>query len=290
MIPAVSVVVATYNAPDLLLRLLQSLREQSLDDELYEVVIVNDGSTDHTEKALRAFCADLPNFRWFTQPNAGPARARNAGIRQTRGAYVAITDQDCIADKDWLKEIYTIFQENPDVLGIEGQTVSIPDQITPFTHQIVNLHGGMFATCNVAYRKSTLDLLNGFDEDFPYGHEDTELSLRVRNLGKTVFSERAKILHPPIPISFKKLVKQSAHWRNEFILYRKQPAFYKQYHRSPLYNILAELCVRQLFYRLREHLSYFPRSPFGYCKFAAALVLQRLYFMTLLPGYIVKYR
>lgn len=289
MTPVISAVVATYNAPDLLLKTLVSLRDQQFDRNCYEVIAIDDGSTDHTTQLLQEFCAPLEHFHWITQKNKGPAAARNAAIRQARGKYVAITDHDCIVDPGWLSTICAIFDNCPEILGIEGKTTSHPDQITPFTHQVINLTGGMFATCNVAYRKNVLDQLKGFDEDFPYGHEDTDLSLRVRAIGTIRFSPNVVVIHPPIPISFKKLVRQSAHWRNEFILYKKQRRWYLQYHRGPLYTVLVDLCVKLFFQLLKSNSRFLFRSPLIYLKFSLAILLQRLYFLTLLPGYLARY-
>ena len=288
--PLVSVVVAAYNASVLLKRALISLQTQSLDASLYEVIVIDDGSVDNTPHVLRDFCESAPNFRWYSQSNQGPARARNVGIRRTKGAYVAITDQDCQADRYWLQTICDVFTSEPDVLGIEGKTVSFPERITPFTHQIVNLHGGVFATCNVAYRKSVLDEFSGFDEDFPYGHEDTDLSLRVRQKGRMVFSEKTIIIHPPIPMTFKKVVTHSRHWRNEFILFKKQPDLYRCHHKSPLYTVLVGLCLVRFLQELRTNLVHLPHKPFLYLKFVFAMLLQRIYFLALLPGYLSKYK
>ncbi len=81
--PLVSVVVAAYNASVLLKRALISLQTQSLDASLYEVIVIDDGSVDNTPHVLRDFCESAPNFRWYSQSNQGPARARNVGIRRT---------------------------------------------------------------------------------------------------------------------------------------------------------------------------------------------------------------
>ena len=289
MCSVISALVATYNAPDLLYKTLVSLRDQSLQSNVYEVIVIDDGSTDHTLDVLKEFCALHAHFRWYTQENKGPAAARNLGIHHAQGKYIAITDHDCIADREWLRAICDVFDQNHEVLGIEGLTESNAKAIHLFTHQVVNKSGGMFATCNVAYRADILNQLDGFDEDYPYGHEDTDLSLRVRRLGDIRFSPEAKIIHPPIPISFKKLVKQSAHWRNEFILFKKQPEWYKQYHHSPLHTVLVELCFKLFFYLLRDNLKYVYHSPFLYVKFCLAILMQRMYFLYLLPGYITKY-
>ena len=283
MCPVISAIVATYNAPDLLYKTLVSLRDQSLKSNVYEVIIIDDGSTDHTLDMLKEFCTLHTHFQWYTQKNQGPAVARNLGIRHARGKYIAITDHDCIADRDWLRAVCDIFDQDQEVLGIEGLTASNPEAIHLFTHQVVNFSGGMFATCNVAYRTDILNQIGGFDEDYPYGHEDTDLSLRVRQLGSIRFSPEAKIIHPPIPISFEKLVKQANQMvLNEFILFKKQPNWYNQYHRSPLHTLLVELCFKMFFHLLRINLKYVYRSPVMYVKYCLAIFLQRMYLLYLL--------
>src|SRR5262249_27311736 len=94
--PRVSVVVCTYNGGGTLEQCLRSL--EALDYPDYEVIVVDDGSTDDTRVILRRF----PGVRAIHQPNRGLSAARNAGLHAATGEVIAYTDSDCFADPDWL--------------------------------------------------------------------------------------------------------------------------------------------------------------------------------------------
>ena len=90
-IPLVSVVIPAYNSSRYISGTLDSVLSQTLSNR--EIILVNDGSPDTTEleSALQPY---LPHFRYFKQENRGPSAARNLGIREARGRYVAFLDSD----------------------------------------------------------------------------------------------------------------------------------------------------------------------------------------------------
>src|SRR5271165_6482473 len=91
MTPKVSVVIPTYNAPNLLCETLESVFEQTFGD--FEVIVVNDGSSDNTLERLQEFSADS-RLRVISQANGGIGAARNRGIADARGEYIALLDHD----------------------------------------------------------------------------------------------------------------------------------------------------------------------------------------------------
>ena len=92
MTPAVSIVLPTYNRADLLAEAIASVRAQTFRD--WELIVVDDGSTDRTPEALRAWAAQDPRLRWVTGAHRGVSAARNVGLRAATGGYLAFQDDD----------------------------------------------------------------------------------------------------------------------------------------------------------------------------------------------------
>src|SRR5215469_3651107 len=119
--PIISVVVPVYNSADTIRRCLESISAQSYPSSHFEVIVVDDGSTDETASEVRASAdAFQERLTFLSQTNAGPAVARNAGIRAASGTIVAFTDADCIAAPNWLESLAHVFDQYPDVAGVGG--------------------------------------------------------------------------------------------------------------------------------------------------------------------------
>lgn len=114
----ISVVVCTYNRSDLLVGALRTLCEQTLDRSFYEVIVVNNNSTDNTRDLTEQFCHCYPNVRYCLETEQGLSHARNRGWREAKGEYVAYIDDDCKVPEQWLtvaKDIIDRF--SPGVFG-----------------------------------------------------------------------------------------------------------------------------------------------------------------------------
>lgn len=113
--PIISVIVPFYNVKSYLDRCLRSIEEQSFND--YEVILVNDGSTDGSEEIALFYSNKHPNFRLITQENQGLGGARNTGIKFSSGEYVVFPDSDDWVHKDYLKRLYeTAISKEADVV------------------------------------------------------------------------------------------------------------------------------------------------------------------------------
>jgi len=106
--PAISVVVATYNRARFLPETIESVLKQRCRD--FELIIVDDGSTDDTQRVLQSYG---DHIRSFYQENCGPSAARNLGIRQARGQWIAIQDSDDLCTPDHLETLFGFVRENP---------------------------------------------------------------------------------------------------------------------------------------------------------------------------------
>jgi glucosyl-dolichyl phosphate glucuronosyltransferase len=122
--PTISVVVCTHNRAALLRQALDSLAGQTLDRTRYEVVVVNNGSTDETPTVVRAFqvTEHQCSLRLVDEPTLGLGHARNTGWKAARGEYVAFMDDDAKADSTWLEHALQLFEKSrPAPVAVGGQ-------------------------------------------------------------------------------------------------------------------------------------------------------------------------
>ncbi|MCU1450961.1 MAG: glycosyl transferase family 2 [Acidimicrobiales bacterium] len=184
--PVVSVVVPTRNRAILLGGLVTALEHQRLADP-FEVVIVDDGSTDGTWSELQRLQAgsSLTIVLQHLERQGGPARARNVGWRAAAAPLVAFTDDDCVPQAEWLSRLVAGLAS---VDLVQGCTVPNPDHAAatgPFSRTVrTTKEWGYYETSNMGYRKTALIRVGGFDEGFryPFG-EDTDLAWRVKDSG-----------------------------------------------------------------------------------------------------------
>lgn len=191
----ISVVVCTHNRADLLANALQSLCEQSLDSTEYEVIVVDNNSTDRTRSVVDDFHGKYPNIRYCLETEIGLSHSRNRGWQEAQGLYVAYTDDDCNLPPQWLtvakKVIETVssgvfggyvfpFYNSPKPKWFKDSygTLKKPED---FTTQSPNFIG-----CNIFIRRDILESLQGFDvnlgmtgKKIAYG-EETDLQQRIR--------------------------------------------------------------------------------------------------------------
>jgi glycosyltransferase involved in cell wall biosynthesis len=121
-----SIVIATYNRSSQLLNLLQSVVEQTLPRQEWECVVVNNNSTDDTASAFETFSARYPdcNLRMVLEPNQGLSYARNRGIRESEGEYIAIVDDDERIAPDFISSYIELFDSTPDAMAAGGPIVA----------------------------------------------------------------------------------------------------------------------------------------------------------------------
>ena len=289
MKPQLSVVIPTYNRARLLKRLLNSLLDQDIRSDIFEVLVVSDGSTDNTHDYLTAFCRKHPSFRWTGQQNQGPAAARNLGLSCVESALVAFTDDDCLADSGWVQAILDVFNTRPDILGMEGRTVTISEDTTPLTHQLEG-SGQCYATANVAYRRETLQEAGGFDPAFFYGNEDVDVAWRVMERGPVVYNEHMVIIHPPIPRTLYNFIRKPETYGVEILLYKKHPERYLQKkHHNPLFVIYSSMGIRYLPVELAQCLPLVLKKPILAFKSIIGLLMQRIWLILLVPRFLSMY-
>jgi glycosyltransferase involved in cell wall biosynthesis len=120
---AISAVVCTRNRCAYLRKCLAALQRQTLPSRRYEIVVVDNGSTDDTRAVVRSFCETNQNIRYLHEERPGLSVARNVGIRNSSADCIAFTDDDAEPDPTWLERMLVRFQEHSDDLGIVGGDV-----------------------------------------------------------------------------------------------------------------------------------------------------------------------
>jgi glycosyltransferase involved in cell wall biosynthesis len=181
---SVSVVIPTYNLAPLLPGAVASARAQEWPE--LEIIVVDDGSTDETQEVLKRLAVEAP-LRWFRQENAGAAAARNRGIREARGEWVAFLD----ADDFWLPgKLAAQFEElerRPSAafsytdVRLREESGSESDLACGTTAQPLlpqMLAGNMFATPTALVRRECFDEVGLFDARLRTG-EDWDMWLRL---------------------------------------------------------------------------------------------------------------
>lgn len=209
-IPSVSVIVATRDRAVFLSDLLEALSGQSMDTTCFEVVVVDDGSTDQTWPTLQEL-ADTTTLRLRClrlSHSVGQGPARNIGVQVSRSDIVAFTDDDCIPSRSWLGALTApLFAgASPPHLVVQGKTEGWPedDRCGPWARTVWVLRPSwLFETCNVAYRRRDVELAGGFPgrDDAPSDAngklvgEDAILGWRVMERGAQLHFEPSALVH-----------------------------------------------------------------------------------------------
>jgi GT2 family glycosyltransferase len=201
--PSVSVVVPTYQNRHVLGDVVAALDAQTTRPR-YEVVIVDDGSTDGTTEEARHLLSGVAgHFRYVRlRKNVGRAAARNVGIAMARGRIIAFTDSDCVPAPGWIEAGLRGFSD-PRIGIVQGPTHPHPDQPRPFFNHFIEIDrfDGTFSTCNVFYRREAVAAVEGFDPGIVYW-EDLDLGWRVWRAGwEASYVADARVHHQVLPLS-----------------------------------------------------------------------------------------
>jgi GT2 family glycosyltransferase len=237
--PQISVVIATHERPQLLLRCVDALLAQTLPAAQFEIVIVDDGSSRSSRERLMAElssrrCRRAPTLRFLWLPeNRGPAAARNCGILAARGGVVAFTDDDTVPLPNWLECGLEAIRHGADAVA-GAVDVPLPAVPTDYERDAAGLSNAGFVTANCFVRRDLLCAVGGFDERFRFAwREDTDLCFRLRASGAIVrASHAARVIHPVRPARWGVSLAQQRKVMFDALLYKKFPQGYRRYVRA----------------------------------------------------------
>lgn len=226
--PVVTVIIPTYNRKTILLKALNGLFRQTLAKDKYEVIVIDDGSTDNTFAALLELNPPVEMIYTRTE-RMGPAGARNQGLKIARGKFIVFMDSDIVPCPEFL-EAHLKAHTTDDLVG-HGPVIHTNDIDNPTEAELklTDMSRAFFATGNASILKQHLFDAGLFDEDFrEYGWEDLEFGLRLRKLGlKKIEVPEAKGFHYKPKLSVRDLHKWKQRERERghtaVIYYRKHP-------------------------------------------------------------------
>jgi len=212
---------------------LDSIFSQKFPVDKYEIIVVNDASSDETSVVIDRFKKLYLNLKHIKLSRRyGPAKARNQGILEACGDIIAFTDNDCVLGSNWIRKILSKHNEHPKIVAIGGYTFvkksSLKAQINQFMANgaikadINNRQETIFfPTCNVSFKKEILDK-EKFNELFKYpAGEDLEFFWRLYKKGYDfLYSEDIKVCHN-VDSSFLHFLYQPYTYGRENFLVRK---------------------------------------------------------------------
>ena len=229
----VSVIIPAYNASVTIERLLRALTVQEF-PRPFEVIVVNDGSTDKTAEVVKAF----PNVKLVSQPNAGPAAARNTGAAYARGDLLCFTDADCVPHSDWIVMLVKGFERSGVAAVCGSYGIANPESILArgihaeilFRHcYLLPDFPKVFGSYNFCIQKKVFDSLGGFNTTYRSASgEDNDLSYRVIAIGGRIYFERKALVdhyHTTRLLRYLKEQCRHGHWR--LTMYADHPQMIK---------------------------------------------------------------
>lgn len=224
--PSWSVVIPTYNRPDRLRAALDAIANLRKPPGDFEAVIVDDGGD-----ADLAFLQQYDFVRPFRQENSGPATARNTGIQNARGQWVAFLDDDCCPDENWLVEFDNVLSNSPNVL-VGGYTRNAfrDNAYSAASQDLIDFlyndpaEPTFFASNNFAAARTDLLEIGGFDESYPLAAgEDRAFCRAWRDSGRTLACVPTAIVDHYHELSLTRFWRQHRNYGRGAFRFRQQP-------------------------------------------------------------------
>jgi glycosyltransferase involved in cell wall biosynthesis len=246
--PYYSVIIPVYNRPQEVAELLESLTQQTFTD--FEVVLVEDGSTNTSDKVFEHYAAQL-SIQYFFKPNTGPGPSRNFGFEKAKGNYFVMFDSDCILPHHYFESVEAFLKnEKADAWG-GMKDFTFLQQAMAFTMSSSLTTGGIRGgkqkafqprSFNMGISREVFEKTRGFQ--FDRFAEDIELSIRIRKLGfRTALIPNAYVYHKR-RTSLSQFFKQVSNFgKGRILVGRKHPGEVKITHWLPAFFLVGLLTV-----------------------------------------------
>jgi GT2 family glycosyltransferase len=227
-----SVVIPTYHRNDLLAKCLDCLVPgfQSLQTDLYEVIVTDDGRETTAEQMIRDRYSWV---KWVAGQSKGPAANRNNGAKYAQGEWLVFTDDDCLPDAQWL-EAYADATKGT-ALALEGAIHPLGNLDRDLAECPVNFTGGCFWSANITVKRLIFEEISGFDPNYPLAaHEDQDLKIRLEPITTILFVPTAIVAHPVRIISLSQAIfrikKSCLAWAYHVYKHKKNLGYKSNFH------------------------------------------------------------
>lgn len=280
----ISVVVVCFNERQNIQECMDSILRNNYSSENYELLIVDNESTDGTKEVIQDYEKQHSNVRLLSNPIVGIAGSRNLGLKNAQYEYVAYTDADCIVRENWLQTLSAGFEkygiDNQKIVGVGGSNVPPQDSshfysvLRTFLTTYLGSHGsvqgmtfsadkkvGHIPTINVLYHKKKLLEVAGFDVTFGNIGEDQDLSYRFNKKGYQYYYLANNQVYHKLRSNFRKWTKNMyVYGKGRMWLMRKHPQCIKPVLLAPFFLVaLLPLSLFAFFVPLLAlPLLYFP--------------------------------
>lgn len=237
----ITVVIPSYQRPELLSRCLRALEDQEFDKSAFDVIVVSDGPDKYTRQLACSWkYAGLIDVSYMALPaKKGPAAARNAGWRASDAPMIAFTDDDTIPDPYWLQSIWHAWKGESAIVYTGQVIVPLRGRPTDYEWNTAQLEKAEFVTANCACTREALERVNGFDESFEAAwREDSDLEFRLLQQQVPIYHlKNAVVLHPVRKAGWGVSIREQRKNIFNALLYKKFPRLYREkIQRRPMWN------------------------------------------------------
>lgn len=233
----ISAIICTYNRYKYLPKAISSLLEQTIPKEDYEILIIDNCSTDDTRQIVEDFQTKYDHIRYFYEETQGLSAARNRGIKEARGGLIAFLDDDAVASYEWLDEFLKAFNnfqnagcaggkiellwpdgQKPDWLNSKYESffgkLNLGDKIRPFIFPETPFGGNLCIRKDIAYSLGFFDENLGRNKDCLLSGEEVGFVYKVQKVKESIYIPTAKIYHHVLPDRInKKYLLDRMYWQ-----------------------------------------------------------------------------
>jgi len=214
--PDVSIIIPAYNEENLIASCLDSLLNQDYQKDRYEIIVVNDGSTDQTKNIIERYTFKYSNLILINKDNRGKASAQNFGLKYAKGKYILITDSDAIVEKKWISKMVNDLVKYDIVIGsyYSKENHKLLEKIQNSHYLIKFKYGGLKGRpcigVNNGFRKSVIVSIGNFDESKTSVTDD--FIKRAEDIGLKIYFNPNIVVLTKCTTNIHGFLKQKLRW------------------------------------------------------------------------------